>query len=440
MSADLAKHYLQPTALTVALTDRRQLNTTTPSGGADTGTSVQYPTAGNGERQFRPGTANDTTAVVFPPASTVPTHKWGWRQNVDESADKVVTIAGNWPVSARFTVTGQTTGPSGGVTFIAYLVSGGVDTTYTEIGRSPNLPTGAAWAGGILSGDIAATAVTGPLNSRVEIQAYLTILIAAVSLGAVTISISTNSVDSFLDGGLYSLLIDRTASETVPRPVDSPVRAVGYIRRTSETFPIPADTTVRVTAYVRRPSEAVASPADSPSRVATYPRTATEVLPVPADTPRRVATYSRAPSETVAVPADSPRRTLAYARTINEAVAVPTDTPRRVMAYTRIPTEAVPVPVDSPSRQTTFRREPGEVVLRPVDTPSRIAAHARIAADVLPAVIDTPFKLVTYGRVVSHAFAESVPCPPCPPGVPPKLILVDGEVALRVGGKLYQKV
>lgn len=201
--ATLARHFLKPAAMSPTLADRRQINTDAPSGAVDTGTSVQYPAAGLGSKQFRPGSSAVTTGVVIPTAGTTPANKWGWRQQVDITPETARTVAGNWPVSARFTVSGASSGPRVIMTYIAYLVSDGVDTTYTEIGRV-GVDTGTTWQGGVVAGSLPATEVEGPLNSRIELQVYMAIATAAVSVGAVTYTIYTNSADSFLGPGDYT--------------------------------------------------------------------------------------------------------------------------------------------------------------------------------------------------------------------------------------------
>lgn len=216
--ATLARHYLKPTALDPPLADRQQVDSTTPGGATDTGTSVRYTAASSGGRQFRPGTSVVTTVATVPAAGAIPANKWGWRQQLDITPEQVRTIAGSWPVSARFTLTGQTTGPTATVTFVAYLVSAGEDTTYTEIGRVA-VPTGSTWVGGIISGDLAVSAVTGPLNSRIQIHVYLNVTTPHVGVGQMTVAISTNSVDSYLGAGTYTVLAERGfATTTAPAP------------------------------------------------------------------------------------------------------------------------------------------------------------------------------------------------------------------------------
>lgn len=278
--ATLARHFLQPTAMSPVLADRQQITTTTPSGAVNTGTSVQYAATGTGVRQFRPGTANLTTVATVPSANAVPTNKWGWRQQTDTTPEKVRTVAGNWSVSARFTVSGATTGPQGTLTFVAYLVSGGVDTTYTEIGRSPAIDTGLAWAGGVISGNIAANAVTGPLNSRVEVHVYLNITTAAVSTGATTYAISTNSADSFLGPGTYTVLAERSGTvSTTPTVLLARGVTAGRVGTVSTTptvtnrkdiAPVPKGVTTLPTTAVRK-----AITVSAPKAVTTAPTVST---------------------------------------------------------------------------------------------------------------------------------------------------------------------
>ena len=429
MSGDFAKTYLRALAMSPVLADRFQLDTL--SGTVNTtGTTLQYTATGLGIKQFRPGTAGNTAAATIPATDAVPTNKWGWRNNVDLLAfgDKVRTVAGTWPLSIEVVISGATTGPTANITAILYLVSGGVDTTYTEVARG-SLGAAAAMASGIKTFNLTGVAKTGPANSRFELHVYFDVTLAAVAVGNWTVGISLNDADTWVDPGVFSALVDRSPSEVVAAAADSPRRVLTLDRRSSEAVGTVTDTPLRVHSAVRPLSETARTVTDAASRQVNFPRGPSELVAVVVESVRRVVTVARPINHSVASVSDAPSRITTINRVVNHAVQAVADSPSRVMAFARRTTEVVQSVIDQAIRVVTAPRNATQSVASVTDTPAREGTFARFVNQVVATVQDIPSKLVTYGRNIEEPMPGANTPPPATVEGPKYTGSVSGDIS-----------